>query len=56
MRGRDFAFEKGDQLVIDNSFKFPVLAMQRSAQMTGTRYIKPFADKDGRMVIHGLEL
>lgn len=56
MRGRDFVFEKGDQLVIDNSFKFPVLAMQRSAQMAGTRYIKPFADKDGRMVIHGLEL
>ncbi len=56
MRGKEFEFEKGTQLVIDNSFKFPVIAMQRSAQMADTKYLRPFSDADGRMVIHALKL
>jgi uncharacterized SAM-dependent methyltransferase len=56
MLGRDFEFAAGDQLVIDNSFKFPVLAMQRATQMAGSHYISPFADEDGRMVVHALKL
>ena len=49
-------FPKGTQLVVDNSFKFPVLAMQRSAQMARTEYLRPFVDSDGRMAIHALKL
>ncbi len=56
MRGKEFEFEKGTQLVIDNSFKFPILAMQRSAQIAGTKYLRPFLDNEGRMVIHALKL
>ncbi len=54
MYGEDFRFAKGDQLVIDNSFKFPVLSMQRAAQLAGAEYLKPFSDSDGRMVIHAI--
>jgi uncharacterized SAM-dependent methyltransferase len=56
MLGQAFEFAVGDQLVIDNSFKFPVLAMQRATQMAGSHYIRPFADNDGRMVVHALRL
>lgn len=56
MLGKVFSFSAGDQLVIDNSFKLPVLAMQRATQMAGSKYIRPFADSDGRMVIHALQL
>ncbi len=56
MLGKDFEFAVGDQLVIDNSFKFPVLAMQRATQLAGAEYIQPFADTDGRMVVHALKL
>jgi len=56
MNGKTFEFVVGDQLVIDNSFKFPVLAMQRATQMAGSKYIRPFADSDGRMVVHALAL
>jgi uncharacterized SAM-dependent methyltransferase len=54
--GREFRFAAGDQLVIDNSFKLPVLAMQRAAQIAGSEYLCPFADQDGRMVVHALRL
>lgn len=54
--GKEFDFAVGDQLVIDNSFKFPVLAMQRATQMAGSKYIRPYADGDGRMVVHALKL
>lgn len=54
--GKDFSFAAGDQLVIDNSFKFPVLAMQRATQLAGSRYIRSFADQDGRMIVHALAL
>ncbi len=54
--GKQFSFAAGDQLVIDNSFKFPVLAMQRATQLAGSRYIRPFADQDGRMIVHALAL
>ncbi len=54
--GKDFRFAAGDQLVIDNSFKFPVLAMQRATQIAGSHYIRPFADQDGRMIVHALAL
>jgi uncharacterized SAM-dependent methyltransferase len=54
--GEDIRFPKGTQLVIDNSFKFPILAMQRAAGLAKTKYLKPFSDKDGRMVIHSIQL
>lgn len=54
--GRDIRIPKGTQLVTDNSFKFPILAMQRAAQMARTKYLKPFSDDDGRMVIHAIQL
>jgi uncharacterized SAM-dependent methyltransferase len=56
MMGQDMRFAKGSQLIIDNSFKFPVLAMQRSAQLANTEYLKPFSDPEGRMVIHAIQL
>lgn len=56
MMGKDIRFAKGSQLIIDSSFKFPVLAMQRSAQMANTEYLKPFSDNEGRMVIHAIQL
>lgn len=56
MYGQTIQIKKGQQLVIDNSFKFPVLAMQRSAQLAKTNYLKPFFDTDRRMVIHSLQL
>lgn len=56
MSGKRFDFAVGDQLVIDNSFKFPALAMQRAAQIASCDYIRPFADDDGRMVVHALSL
>lgn len=54
--GKDIRITKGTQLVTDNSFKFPVLAMQRSAQLAKVKYLEPFADEDGRMVIHAIQL
>lgn len=56
MSGIKFDFPKGKQLVVDNSFKFPVLAMQRAVQLAGGKYIQPFTDFDGRMVIHSVTL
>ena len=56
MFGQSFEFAVGQQLVIDNSFKFPVLAMQRAAQIAGCNYLHPYADSDGRMVVHALAL
>lgn len=56
MNGIRFDFPKGKQLVVDNSFKFPVLAMQRAAQLAGATYIRPFSDEDGRMVVHAMKL
>lgn len=56
MYGMKFDFPKGKQLVVDNSFKFPVLAMQRATQMAGANYLRPFADIDGRMVVHAVQL
>lgn len=56
MMGQDIRFAKGSKLIIDNSFKFPVLAMQRAAQKANTAYLKPFSDDEGRMVIHAILL
>lgn len=56
LSGIKFDIPKGRQLVVDNSFKFPVLAMQRAAQLAGAKYIQPFADDEGRMVVHALQL
>lgn len=56
LNGIRFDIPQGKQLVVDNSFKFPVLAMQKAASMAGSRYIQPFADKDGRMVVHAMQL
>ena len=56
MMGQDMRFTKGSQLIIDNSFKFPVLAMQRATQKAHTEYLKPFSDPEGRMVIHAIQL
>lgn len=56
LSGKYFRFPKGTQLVVDNSFKFPVLAMQRAAQLAKVKYLKPFSDNDGRMVIHAIQL
>jgi uncharacterized SAM-dependent methyltransferase len=54
--GHNFEFEAGTQLVVDNSFKFPVLAMQKAAQLAGTKYIKALPDNDHRMVSHVIEI
>ena len=54
--GQDIRFPKGTQLIVDNSFRFPILAMQRAAQIANTEYLKPFSDEDGRMVIHAIKL
>jgi len=54
LQGKEFYFPKGKQLVVDNSFKFPILAMQRAAQIAGAKYISSFADNDERMMIHAL--
>ena len=54
--GQQFEFTKGKQLVVDNSFKFPVLAMQKAAQLAGTKYRKAFSDRDNRMVTQVIEL
>lgn len=56
MMEKDIRLAKGSQLIIDNSFKFPVLAMQRAAQKAKTAYLKPFSDDEGRMVIHAIQL
>ncbi len=56
MNGIRFDFTKGKQLVVDNSFKFPVLAMQRAVQLAGGKYIKPFSDADSRMIVHAIAL
>jgi len=56
MLGRIIELDKGHQLVVDNSFKFPMLAMQRAAQLAGAEYLKPFMDDEGRMAIHALKL
>jgi hypothetical protein len=54
--GKMFEFSTDDHLVIDNSFKFPLLAIQRAAQMAGSKYIRPFTDNDCCIVIHFLRL
>jgi uncharacterized SAM-dependent methyltransferase len=56
MWGDRIHLPKGTQLVVDNSFKFPILAMQKSALLAGTEYLRPFTDRDGRMAIHALKL
>ncbi len=56
MLGERIHFTKGAQFVVDNSFKFPILAMQRSAQIAKTEYLRPFVDREGRMAIHALKL
>ncbi|MEZ5902069.1 MAG: L-histidine N(alpha)-methyltransferase [Alphaproteobacteria bacterium] len=56
MFGEDITIPKGKRLLIDNSFKFPILAMQRSAQIAKTEYVRPFVDRDSRMAIHALKL
>ena len=56
MLGQDMRFAKGSQLIVDNSFRFPVLAMQRASQKAKTDYLKPFSDPEGRMVIHAIQL
>lgn len=56
LMGEEIRFPKGTQLIVDNSFKFPVLAMQRAAQMAKTDYLRPFSDPEDRMVIHALKL
>jgi uncharacterized SAM-dependent methyltransferase len=54
--GHHFDFKKGTQFVVDNSFKFPVLAMQKAAKLAGTKYIEALPDDDNRMVSHMLEV
>lgn len=56
IQGQTVEIKKGQQLVIDNSFKFPILAMQKSARLARTQYLKAFLDKDKRMVVHGIHL
>ena len=56
MWGQQIRFIKGDQLIVDNSFKFPVLAMQKSAKKANTVYLRPFSDPEGRMVIHAIQI
>jgi len=55
IKDRKFRIFKGDQFVVDNSFKFPVLAMQRAVQLAGAEYLKPFTDNEGRMVLHAIQ-
>lgn len=54
--GHRFEFKKGTQFVVDNSFKFPILAMQKAAKLAGTKYITALPDDDNRMVSHLLEI
>ncbi|MBN8520344.1 MAG: L-histidine N(alpha)-methyltransferase [Alphaproteobacteria bacterium] len=54
IKEKNFRIFKGDQFVVDNSFKFPVLAMQRAVQLANASYLKPFFDNDSCMVIHAI--
>lgn len=56
MFGERMEIPQGKRLLIDNSFKFPVLSMQRASQIAGVEYLQPFVDKDKRMAIHALQL
>lgn len=54
--GNDITFTVGTQLVVDNSFKLPVIAMQRATQLSGCEFIRTFSDNEARMVIHAIRL
>lgn len=56
MLGEKFYLPKGTQLIIDNSFKFPALAMMRAVQLAKCEYIKTFYDSGNRMAMHAIIL
>lgn len=56
LAGREYSISKGDQFVVDNSFKFPVGIFQQAALMAGYTVKASFLDDDRRMALHLLEI
>jgi L-histidine Nalpha-methyltransferase len=55
LSGQRFTFQVGEQLVVDNSFKFPVEVFQHSARLAGFETVKSFLDDQDRMALHLLK-
>lgn len=56
LAGREYSISKGEQFVVDNSFKFPVGIFQQAALMAGYNVKASFLDDDKRMALHLLEV
>lgn len=54
--GQHFTFEKGEQLVVDNSFKFPVGIFQQAAIKAGYKPEASFLDDQKAMALHLLKV
>lgn len=52
MAGKEYSISKGEQFVVDNSFKFPVGILQQAALMAGYTPKASFLDDDKRMALH----
>jgi len=51
-----FTINKGDQFIIDNSFKFPVGVFQQAAIHAGYEPLASYLDDDKRMALHVLRV
>lgn len=56
LAGKEYTISKGEQFVVDNSFKFPVGIFQQAALMAGYTVKASFLDDDRRMALHLLEV
>ncbi len=54
--GKEFVFEEGEELVVDNSFKFPVGIFQQAAIRAGYEPLASYLDDDKRMALHVLRV
>jgi uncharacterized SAM-dependent methyltransferase len=56
LAGKDYSIARGEQFVVDNSFKFPVGILQQAALMAGYKPKASFLDDEKRMALHLLEV
>lgn len=55
LEGKEYFIAKGEQFVVDNSFKFPVGVFQHAAFRAGYMVEASFLDDDNRMALHVLK-
>lgn len=56
LAGKEYVITKGEQFVVDNSFKFPVGVFQQAALLAGYTVKASFLDDEKQMALHLLEV